>query len=250
MRKILLAILAAMLLTLGMGSAASANGGSDGPTPYTVTSEGVQLPDGATFQAHGHVNVRFYGPDPDAPLESPGIHFDPNNGHPGGQWIGKNFIPWSAFGIPDGSEIRWVQVHGYNQHFGEGGQKPVPVGPRPAPQVETRESLQTTGWEEILLCESGEVRFERWDERVAEAREQSVTWNSASQVWDIVWGDWLVVERERTELNETYTIRMTDEQIAACGLPPTGAPLTAAAIVAGALILAGIGVSVVRRRKA
>lgn len=243
MRKILIPVLALLALLLAAPASAA---GSDGPTPYSVTTEGVQLPDGATFAAHGHVNVRFYGPDPDAPLEATGIHFDPNNGHPGGQWIGKSFIPWSAFGIPSGSEIRWVQVHGYNEHFGEGGQKPVPVTPRPEPQIETRESYETTGWQETYLCETAEIRYERWDDLVVEAREQTVTWNPASQGWDVVWGDWLEVERERTDLEETYTVRMSDEQIAErCGLPPTGAPLAGVAV--GAALLAGGGLLLRRK---
>jgi len=109
-------------------------GGSDSPTPYTVNSEGITLPTGQTFPAHGHVNLT-------TSQGGKGIHFDPNNNQPGGQWIGQRFIPWSAFGLKECDTVSWVQVSLYNEHYGEGGQSPVTVGdcppteePPPAPE--------------------------------------------------------------------------------------------------------------------
>lgn len=99
-------------------------GGSDSPTPYTVGVEGISFP--APLEAHGHVNIRTQ-------LGGFGVHFDPNNGHPGGQWIGKSFTPWSAF-TDQPLCVEWVQVSGFNEHYGEGGQSPV--GPGCGPSVE------------------------------------------------------------------------------------------------------------------
>lgn len=99
-------------------------GGSDSPTPYTVGVDGISFP--APLEAHGHVNIK-------TEQGNFGVHFDPNNGHPGGAWIGKSFMPWSAFS--DASLcVTWVQVHGYDSHFGEGGQEPI--GPGCGPSVE------------------------------------------------------------------------------------------------------------------
>lgn len=110
-------------------------GGSDSPTPYSVTVDGIEFP--YPLEAHGHVNVR-------TDTASYGIHFDPNNGHPGGQWIGESFLPWSAFGITEGCVV-WVQWSAVNEHFGEGGQEPVCLyEPEPEPTAEhTREPEPT-----------------------------------------------------------------------------------------------------------
>lgn len=105
-----LALLGAMTLP----SVAHASG-SDSPTPYTVTETGVQLPEGDVFRAHGHINWR-------TTLGNGGMHFDPNNGHPGGAFIGQSFFPIT---LQPGECITWVQISHYNEHFGEGGQKPV-----------------------------------------------------------------------------------------------------------------------------
>src|SRR5690625_1021894 len=118
---------------LALSPAVAFAGGSDSPTPYEVTEAGVTLPTGSTFLAHGHVNVRIDG-------QGYGIHFDPNNNQPGGAWIGESFIPWSAFGVNSGC-VEWVQIHGFNEHFGEGGQDPVCFGnetpePEPSPEPE------------------------------------------------------------------------------------------------------------------
>ena len=242
-----LATTAAALLLLLAPTAAHA-GGSDSPTPYTVTTEGVQLPDGDTFQAHGHVNVRYYQPDGGV-LQTAAIHMDPNNGHPGGKWIGKGFIPWDAFGITEGAEIRWVQVSHHSAHFGEGGQKPVPVHPKPTPDAEDRVLEQAGGWEDTALCETAEIRQQKWLYHSAERREQTVTWNPAAQSWDTSWGDWIVVTFDRHTLLEEQMVRMTDEQIAQqCGMPPTGAPVLGAAALAGVVVLAGAGMVAARKR--
>lgn len=101
-------------------------GGSNDPTPYTVSEQGITLPEGTVFPAHGHVNIR------DTAGKTYGIHFDPNNGHPGGVWIGQNSIPWSAFG--NDLCVEWVQISLYNEHYGEGGQPPIGPGCAVEPQ--------------------------------------------------------------------------------------------------------------------
>ena len=144
------AILAALFVwTLG-GMPAHANG-SDAPTPYTVDSQGVTLPAGTTFPAHGHVNIN-------GSAGGAGIHFDPNNGHPGGQWIGQSFIPWSAFGLECGDTVTWVQVSLYNEHYGEGGQPTVsvycePSDPPAEPPVKP-EPMVTTDTKTVKDCDA------------------------------------------------------------------------------------------------
>lgn len=107
---------AALFITaLVAGAPPASAGGSDAPTPYLVTVEGVTLLDGETFQENEHVNWR-------TSWEEHGVHFVPNNGHPGAVYIGQSFIP---FNLEPGECVIWVQVSKYNEHFGEGGQEPV-----------------------------------------------------------------------------------------------------------------------------
>jgi hypothetical protein len=129
--RVLASVVAAAALVVVPAVAAQA-GGSDDPTPYAVDAAGVTLPSGRTFAAHDHVNVRTNLGDGNR-----NVHLDPNNGHPGGRWIGATTIPWSAFGLDGDFCVTWVQVAGFNEHFGEGGQAPwctapvVPVVPDP-----------------------------------------------------------------------------------------------------------------------
>src|SRR5690625_4830954 len=247
MRKTLTAIIAALFLIL-TPAAASASGGSDSPTPYQVTTEGVQLPAGDTFQAHGHVNVRYF--DGDGIQRTAGVHFDPLNNQPGGAWIGESFIPWSAFGITEGSRITWVQVHGYNAHHGEGGQKPVPVGPKPDPSSETRtrEEVETR---EVTQCPTEEAGYGTVTTlsvtvEISEQRTSTIEWDGAD--WIETWGDWTETDREVTSTETVQVREMTDAEYAECGLPATGAPLMGAAVAAGLLVLTGAGLAVARRR--
>jgi type V secretory pathway adhesin AidA len=90
--------------------------------PYTVSAEGVTLTGGATFEAHGHVNYR-------TTERSGGVHFDPNNGQPGGAFIGQSFLP---IDLEPGECIVWVQWSSTNYHYGENGEPPV-CAPEPTP---------------------------------------------------------------------------------------------------------------------
>lgn len=122
--KKFLAVFALVAAMVGVPAAAFA-GGSDSPTPYSVTSEGITLPEGQVFKDGGHVNIRTTA------NVAYGIHFEDRNwpkDSPKRAYIGQSFIPWSAFGIPAGQAcVMWVQLAEYNEHFGEGGQ--APVGP-------------------------------------------------------------------------------------------------------------------------
>lgn len=245
MRKLIITALATFLLLVGGASAHA--GGSDAPTPYDVTTEGIRLPDGETFQAHGHVNVRYLSET--GREYSAGLHFDPNTGHPGAPWIGESFIPWGAFGIPEGSRIVWVQIHGYNQHFGEGGQKPIPVEPRPqAPDPESRQRTDVGQWVEVeLRCLPGEALQERTTTTVTEERTATITWDPDRQSWVMTWGEW--VETDRTEHTEARTVPVDPEDRIECEvIPPTGiGGVTLAAGTALLLLTVGGWVLVARR---
>lgn len=123
-RKIGLALAMVLLIATPIAYA----GGSNDRTPYTVTAEGITFPE--PLPAHGHVNIRL------TDGTTLGLHFDPNNGHPGSVWIGHSFLPWSAFGLTAGC-IKWVQVSRYNEHYGEGGQPPICLNPYPTGEPST-----------------------------------------------------------------------------------------------------------------
>ena len=113
MRRLIVATVVAVAV---MFAAPAWGTGSGDPTPYTVSRDGLTFP--SPLQAHSHINVRT------ADGVTHGLHIDPNNGHPGASWVGASFVPWSAFGITNGCVV-WVQWSDTNEHFGEGGQKPV-----------------------------------------------------------------------------------------------------------------------------
>lgn len=247
MKRFLTAAVAVLFLILAPAGAAHA-GGSDAPTPYTLTTVGIQLPEGDTFPAGGHVNARWF--DTDGYEQSGGIHFE-GNGQPGEPYIGASFLPWHALGIEDGSQVIWVQIHGYNQHWGEGGQKPVPVGPQPDPNSETRH-YKDTEHTSVPQCPTDEAGYgvvvetvTEW--KIYEERASVFEWDSDTLGWVEVWGEW--VETDRTELSSTsQTRQMTDAEYADCGLPPTGAPLIGAALGALALIGTGGALAIRNRR--
>lgn len=135
---IVLVLLLVAALTIAFAPSA-AFAGSDNKTPYTLTKEGIQLPDGHVIEDNGHINIRATG------SEWHNLHFESKciertdaecKGlrHDAAQYIGKNFIPWSAFGLDDSFCITWVQISKYNEHFGEGKKdKPFCVNCKPEP---------------------------------------------------------------------------------------------------------------------
>ncbi|MBO3088175.1 hypothetical protein [Cellulomonas dongxiuzhuiae] len=119
-------VLAALTL---VGAATAASAGSDAPTPYLVTGAGVELPAGASFQVDGHVNVVYTSALGTAArnvhIEGPGTRF--------GDLVGTSALTWERAGLPPDACVTWVQVGGYDEHFGEGGQAPVCRTDTPAP---------------------------------------------------------------------------------------------------------------------
>ncbi|NNH07017.1 hypothetical protein HLB10_07900, partial [Cellulomonas fimi] len=115
-----------VLVLLGSAAAATA-GGSDDPTPYTVTADGLTLPEGRTFVENDHVNVRYVV---DGVTLSAQLHVQAATAQ--GAVAGRSDVLWSELGLPAGRCITWVQVSGFNEHFGEGGQRPVCSAAPPA----------------------------------------------------------------------------------------------------------------------
>ena len=106
-------------------------GGSDSPTPYTVTAAGLQLPAGTTFEANGHINYTVTRLDGSGARQFNVHESMPHNGQwPQGAYIGKDYYPWTDHpdfraAFPGDYCLVWVQVSAFNEHFGEGGQGPV-----------------------------------------------------------------------------------------------------------------------------
>ncbi|WP_046529179.1 LPXTG cell wall anchor domain-containing protein [Cellulomonas sp. FA1] len=129
---------AAAALTL-VGAATSASAGSDSPTPYRVTPTGLELPAGDVFEVHGHVNVVYTTA---AGRASRNVHVE-GPGTPYADLAGTSTLTWDRAGLPADACVTWVQVAGYDEHHGEGGQAPVcrtaatppPVVPPVAPPV-------------------------------------------------------------------------------------------------------------------
>jgi LPXTG-motif cell wall-anchored protein len=123
-------------LTL-VAAATSASAGSDSPTPYRVTSTGIELPAGDVFEVHGHVNVAYTSATGRA---SRNVHIE-GPGTPYADLAGTSTLTWDRAGLPADACVTWVQVAGYDEHHGEGGQgavcrttvAPPPVAPPVTP---------------------------------------------------------------------------------------------------------------------
>lgn len=116
------------LLLVGSWTSATA-GGSDGEPPYAVTPTALVLPAGDALDAHDHVNVAY---DLGRRTGSANLHVEPGTGT--GRFVGRGSVTWQEVGVPAGACITWVQVSGYDEHYGEGHQRPVcTTGPTPSP---------------------------------------------------------------------------------------------------------------------
>jgi hypothetical protein len=134
---------AAFLLALGItgtGAVAASAGTSDGPTPYTVTPTALVLPAGATFTDGQEVNIHFTVGDAQFAED---VHFEALNNQPYAEFIGESTLPWSSLIQGSSYCITWVQVGGYNEHFGEGDQAPV-CYPEPTPTPTPTETSTPT----------------------------------------------------------------------------------------------------------
>lgn len=121
-------LVAVSLSLVGVAGSAYASG-SDSATPYTVDATGITLPSGSVFVDNQEINIH-------STPSGTNVHFEAKcisrtdaecagDPHALAQYIGKSFIPWSAFHLTGSFCVSWVQVGGYNQHYGEGGQSPV-----------------------------------------------------------------------------------------------------------------------------
>lgn len=139
-------IVAIGLAAVGVTGAATAAGSGD-PVPYTVTATSLTLPSGDVFSANGNNdgNVKYIPSsqyvagqtytNPGANWTVTNVNFHLENKPGFGAGVeGASTLPFSISGsdgafkanLPTtGYCIVWVQVGGYNQHFGEGGQAPI-----------------------------------------------------------------------------------------------------------------------------
>ncbi|MFS0705863.1 hypothetical protein AB6N23_15230, partial [Cellulomonas sp. 179-A 9B4 NHS] len=124
-----LAASAALLAATATGAAA----GSDAPTPYRVTATGLELPTGQVLAEHAHLNVLWTSAT-GAGAGATNVHLE----GAGTRWhdlVGAASVTWERLGLPADACVRWVQVAGFDEHFGEGGQAPVCRTASPAPAV-------------------------------------------------------------------------------------------------------------------
>lgn len=137
MRAVPVALLTTAILA---ATPAIAFAGSDSPTPYTVTADGVTLPTGRVFHEHDHVNYRATSLDGTGGRDF-NVHVENANGRSTAAHVGASSLDFddAAAAFPAGYCVTWVQVAGFDEHFGEGKQPPVctpaPATPvtRPAP---------------------------------------------------------------------------------------------------------------------
>lgn len=247
-------IITALFLALGLVAVPSiANAaGSDNPTPYTLSVEGITLPSGDTFQDNGHVNIR-YTQGVNGAEQGAGIHFESLNwpdDHPKKFYIGKDFIPWTAFGLEGEFCVTWVQISQYNEHYGEGQQKPVCV----TPPVTCEDDPTQEGCDIPTQPESWTTEQERTLDPVCvvpangkatvtvEKRTgvKDYIWNAETWTWNLpldwTWSDWTVVSTSEVETEDCEP------------LAETGGEAWAAAGIALVLMTAGGGLLLARRK--
>lgn len=229
MRK-LFALIFGVFLLVGVTTVPAVAGGSNDPTPYTVDTEGITLPAGDTFQSNGHVNIKYLV---DGQKKSVGIHMDPNNNQPGGKWIGRSFIPWSAF-ASDIQCVTWVQINNYNEHWGEAsGKTDNPLclqKPPTSPPSDHQEQIRDT----TVNCEEHIVNW------VKERREAvyDYDWNTAQWV-RTGWTEWVQTDSG-----------FRNEKAESCDdIPVVGSDLNMGLLFAGLLMLVS-GVVLVSRKRA
>lgn len=148
-------LVAASLSLVGVAGSATALGSpgtSDGPIPYTLTTTSLTLSSGHTFNSSSPTNDgnvayiplaqytagQTYTSHPASwTITNINFHIE-QNPNTGKAMIGLSTLPFDkttsdgAFRgtLPStGYCIVWVQVDGYNEHFGEGGQAPLCTTP-------------------------------------------------------------------------------------------------------------------------
>lgn len=153
----LIALGATVLVVAGVTFTGAASpalaAGSDSPVPYTVSASGIQLPAGSTLSANGNndgnvkiiarsdyrIGQTYKNTAAWSSIQSINFHLEGKVGFGLGM-EGKSVLPFDE-ALSDGAFrgtlpstdycIVWVQVGGFNEHFGEGGQTPVCTTPPP-----------------------------------------------------------------------------------------------------------------------
>lgn len=119
--KVFAAIVTAVLVTTGASA-------GEIDQPYRVTVDGIELSE--TLGEGEEVNVKADQGDRGINTEIEGKPYN---------YLGDVlFIPWDNLGYDTASLcVSWVQVNGYNYHFGESGEEPIGYGcgssPDPSP---------------------------------------------------------------------------------------------------------------------
>lgn len=127
-----------MLATTLILTAALLTGGSQDPTPYTIDPTGITLPAGRTFDYHDVQDANFTT----TTGHTINLHFEEGRSH---ALAGTNSIAWTQLGFQPGECISWVQLHGFNEHFGAGGQDPACIPtPQPEPSIDTTTPAEPT----------------------------------------------------------------------------------------------------------
>ncbi len=206
-----LLVLAVLVIAFVAATAAAtpAAAGSDSSTPYTVTPEGLQLPDGRVFGADDvqDANVRT------ADGRTVNLHFEPGRSH---ALAGVSFVPWSALGLAPPECVAWVQLHGFDEHFGEGGQVPVCLEgadptPTPTPSSSAPTPVPGPAPDPVVVVRWVDVWYQCADQNVTQHREVTTTpW-----VWDAAAGRWVPGEPVVT-LDGDGSRPMTPDEIALC----------------------------------
>ena len=149
---LLVAVSLSLIGVAGSAAALGAPGTSDGPIPYSLTPTALTLSSGHTFNSSSPTNdgnvkyiplsqysagQSYTNQGPNWTVLNINFHIEQNAGF-GAAMIGKTVLPFdtAASGgafrgtLPStGYCIVWVQVDGYNEHFGEGGQAPLCTTP-------------------------------------------------------------------------------------------------------------------------
>ena len=125
MLKKILAAATTLLLAVGIIATTALPASAD--PVYTVDANGITLPAGSTFHDGQEINLTSTPQGTTIHFESKCITLTGSNPECAGfpnqvaQYIGQSAIPWSAFGLTGSFCVSWVQVGGFNYHFGTGG---------------------------------------------------------------------------------------------------------------------------------
>jgi len=248
------AVVVASALVLAGPAGAAVAGGSDGPTPYTVTADGVTLPEGRAFVAHGHVNYRVVPLGGGASVEL-NVHLDPNNGQPGGANVGARTLDFAeaAERFSEGYCVTWVQVEGFDEHFGEGGQEPVctTVPEEPATPVEPGRPATPPAEVQVPEAPANPVEPAAEEPAATPPAEDEATPlapstaddTAPSPVADAATPVTLELEARSASGATADAAEPSDET----GLASTGTSTIVALVVGALLVAAGVALLVVRR---